>query len=119
MIPGVPDDEVLTSVLERWSLPTDFARDYSDPLRQSANLRVFVNAACVATDLDNDLETVLSLKVWTSAAKTFSATPRIFVLAAGGIEVPRLLLSSSHQLPWRGAFARVRKRINKKRWERA
>jgi len=45
MIPGAPDSEVVMSTLERWSLPTNFARDYSDQLRQSANLRVFTNAA--------------------------------------------------------------------------
>lgn len=99
MTQGTSDGEVLTSVLERWSLPIDFARDYDGPLRQSANLRVFVNAACTAIDLDNDRETVSSLKVRTRGAKTFSVRARAFVLAAGGIEVPRLLLSSNHQLP--------------------
>ncbi|MCZ6863719.1 MAG: GMC family oxidoreductase [Alphaproteobacteria bacterium] len=99
MIPGVLDDEVVMSALERWSLPTQFARDYSDPLRQSANLRVFINAACTDIDLNNDLETVSSLKVRTGGAKTFTAKARVFVLAAGGLEVPRLLLASSHQLP--------------------
>lgn len=99
MIQGAPDDEVLMTALERWSLPTNFARDYSDQLRRSVNLRVFVNAVCTAINLEDDLETVSSLKVCTSAGKTFSARARFFVLAAGGIEVPRLLLSSSHQLP--------------------
>jgi len=99
MIQGVHDEEVLMTALERWSLPTNFIRDYSDQLRQSVNLRVFVNAACTAINLDNDLETVSSLKVCTSAKKTFSAKARFFVLAAGGVEVPRLLLSSRHQLP--------------------
>jgi choline dehydrogenase-like flavoprotein len=99
MIQGAPDDEVLMTALERWSLPTNFARDYSDQLRQSTNLRVFVNAACTVINLGEDHETVSSLKVYASAEKTFSAKARFFVLAAGGVEVPRLLLSSNHQVP--------------------
>jgi choline dehydrogenase-like flavoprotein len=99
MIPGVPDGEVVMSALERWSLPTNFARDYSDQLRQNTNLRVFINAACTDIDLDIDLETVSSLKVRTGRANTFTAKAKIFVLAAGGLEVPRLLLASNHQLP--------------------
>ena len=99
MIQGTSDSEILTSVLERWSLPTDFAREYAGRLRRSANLRVFLNATCTAIELDNDRETISSLEVRTAEAKTCSVKARAFVLAVGGIEVPRLLLSSNHQLP--------------------
>lgn len=98
MIPGDLDNDVVTSVLERWSLPTDFARDYAGPLSKTPNLRLLLNAACTAINLDDDGETVSSLSVRTSQDKAFSVTARSFVIATGGIEAPRLLLASNHQV---------------------
>ena len=44
-------------------------------------------------------ENVTSLDVRSTEEKSFTVTAKRFVLAAGGVEVPRLLLSSNRQIP--------------------
>lgn len=99
MLAGMPEGDVISSVLERWSPPTNFGKRYYPTLRQSASLSVFLNAACVALNLDAEHKRLDSLTVRAGSEKTFTVRSKIFVLAAGGIEVPRLLLSSNHQVP--------------------
>jgi choline dehydrogenase-like flavoprotein len=99
IVPGLPDGDVVTTSLERWSPPTDFGSKYRTELKSAPNLRVLLNAACVAINLDEDHKSVASLKVRSGPSKTFEVKSRFFLLAVGGLEVPRLLLSSNHQVP--------------------
>ena len=99
MIQGLPDGDIVTSTIERWSPPTDFGRRYLSTLRVSGNLRVLLNSACVCINLDQDRSNVVSLTVRAGMTKSFLARARVFVLAAGGLEVPRLLLSSKNEIP--------------------
>jgi choline dehydrogenase-like flavoprotein len=99
IIPGLPDEDVVTTTLERWSPPTDFGRRYHTELKASENLRVFLNAACVSVNLDDGHGRAVSLAVRSGPTKSFSVKSRYFVLAVGGLEVPRILLSSNRQMP--------------------
>jgi choline dehydrogenase-like flavoprotein len=99
MIAGMPDGDIVSSVLERWSPPTDFGRRYSAALRRSSSLSIMLNAACVALELDPEHKKLVSLKARSGSEKSFIVRAKIFVLAAGGVEVPRLLLSSNQQIP--------------------
>jgi choline dehydrogenase-like flavoprotein len=98
MVAGMSDGDVISSLLERWSPPTDFGKRYESVLRGSDNVTVLLNAACVAINLNDAHENVTSLDVRTEE-KSFTVSAKRFVLAAGGIEVPRLLLSSNRQMP--------------------
>ena len=62
-------------------------------------MTVLLNAACVAINLDDACENVTSLDVRSTEEKSFTVTAKRFVFAAGGVEVPRLLLSSNRQIP--------------------
>ncbi|RTZ61096.1 MAG: GMC family oxidoreductase, partial [Gammaproteobacteria bacterium] len=53
LIPGFQDGDVKTSLLERWSLPTNFGKEYRDELEKHPNIRVFINAPCTDIILDN------------------------------------------------------------------
>jgi len=46
LVPGLRDGEMLTSSLERWSLPTNFGREYRQMLRLSARVRVITGLTC-------------------------------------------------------------------------
>jgi choline dehydrogenase-like flavoprotein len=97
MIAGVPDGDVISSSIERWSPPTNFGKRYRTALRKSKTLSLVLNAAGVALNLDPDHKEVASLTA-RAGSKTFTVKANSFVLAAGGIEVPRLLLASDRQV---------------------
>jgi choline dehydrogenase-like flavoprotein len=99
MIADLPDGDVVTSVLERWSPPTDFGRRYYAELKASRTATVVLNAACAGINLDASHKRVESLSVRAGKAKSLVVKAKIIILAAGGVEVPRLLLASNHQLP--------------------
>jgi choline dehydrogenase-like flavoprotein len=78
-----------------FSPPTHFGQAYLPELRRAANLRVVVHANAVRIDLEADGSRVSQIRCATLNRKTFSVTARIFILAAGGLETPRLLLVSN------------------------
>jgi len=99
LIEGLPDGEVISSRLERWSPPTDFSKRYYSTLKNSPSISVMLNASCVAANLDDKHKKLVSLTVRAGDEKSFLVRAKAFVLAAGGLEVPRLLLASRHQVP--------------------
>lgn len=84
----------LTSLFFQFSPPTRFGETYRDALAQAPNVRVFLNANVTSIHLRPDAASVDSVDARTLQGNTFSVTPKIFVLATGGIENPRLLLAS-------------------------
>jgi choline dehydrogenase-like flavoprotein len=95
--------------IERFSCPTDFARRYGGRLKQAANITLMLHANVVklATRMDgNSVETV---QVETLKGRHFQVRAGNFVLAAGGLEVPRLLLASrdTHALGLGNAYDQV------------
>jgi choline dehydrogenase-like flavoprotein len=95
--------------IERFSCPTDFARRYGGRLKQAVNVTVMLHANVVklATRVDgNSVETV---QVETLQGRHFQVRAGHFVLAAGGLEVPRLLLASrdTHALGLGNAYDQV------------
>lgn len=99
MILGAPEGIVSTSTLERWSLPTDFGRVYFEELRVSTSLRVITDATCVRINLDESQERVADIECRTLTGRSFSVTADDTVIATGGLECTRLLMSS----PGRGS----------------
>ncbi len=94
MIDGFRGDHFTTDSLERFSCPTDFGRRYGARLRRAAHIRVLMHANVTAIQLDATGERVRTASVRTLKGKRFSVTARHFVIATGGLEVPRLLLAS-------------------------
>src|SRR5262245_35672680 len=94
VIEGFHSDRVSTHTLERFSCPTDFGKRYGHRLRAASNVRVLLNANCTELRTTADGRHVSSLVVRTLGGKRFSVVATHVVLAAGGLEVPRLLLAS-------------------------
>lgn len=80
--------------LERFSCPSDFGTRYKGRLRSEPDLRVLLHANVTHINASPSGE-VRSLSVKTLGGKEFSITAATFILAAGGLEVPRLLLTST------------------------
>lgn len=94
MIAGFTSEHFTTNTLERFSCPTDFGARYAHKLRAAANIRVLLHANATALHLDARGQAVQAVTVRTLGDKRFRVTARWFVLAAGGLEIPRLLLAS-------------------------
>jgi choline dehydrogenase-like flavoprotein len=94
MIDGFASENFTTDTLERFSCPTDFGARYGQRLRDARNVRVVLHANVTAVNLDESGTRVLSLTARTLRGKVFAVTANRFVMAAGGLEVARLLLAS-------------------------
>ncbi len=97
IVPGLPDGDVRSSALERWSLPTDFGREYSERLEDSPRIRLIHGLAGVEIECDDDDFRVSAIRGRSLGGKTVRLKSRVYVLACGGIEATRLLLASDRR----------------------
>ena len=80
--------------IERFSCPTNFGTRYHTRLRAAANVRVLLRATVTHLRASADGARIERLDVRNSKDLGFSVVADQFVLAMGGIETPRLLLTS-------------------------
>lgn len=94
MIEGFESGNFTTDTLERFSCPTDFGKRYGARLRDARNVRVLMHANVTEIALNAGGDAVKSLSAGTLEGKRFTVRASRFVLAAGALEIPRLLLAS-------------------------
>src|SRR5207253_645673 len=83
---------VLTSTLERWSLPTHFGVQYADRLRSSPRVRLVTGVTC--TEIVAQPGGVERLACKTLEGRPLEVRAKRYVIACGGLETTRLLLAS-------------------------
>ncbi len=77
-----------------------FGLKYGDALLDDPNTRIILNAEVTSIDLESaESDQVKSVTVSALGGNSFQVTGKRFVLAAGGIENPRILLLSNAQRP--------------------
>ena len=72
---------------------------YRDDIVDSQNVRLCIHANVTQLTLSEDGSHLTGVEVATLSGVKFTASARLFVLATGGLEVPRLLLASNTQHP--------------------
>ena len=82
------------NAIERFSCPTNFGTRYHSRLHRAANVRVLLRATVTHLRASPDGSRIERLDVRNSKDLGFSIVADQFVLATGGIETPRLLLTS-------------------------
>lgn len=92
------DNRAMTT-LWKVSPPTRFGIKYRNDIVQAGNIHTYLNANVVEIETNEQVSTVTRLRVATLNGKGFAVEAKVFVLASGGIEVPRLLLSSNSRNP--------------------
>jgi choline dehydrogenase-like flavoprotein len=97
-----PDGIVDASKIERYSLPTDFGTRYRQKIIDSRNVRGLLGARGVRIVKAAGLDRIEALEIVDPAGRRRRVCADVFVLAMGGIEVPRLLLSSDPEGPGLG-----------------
>jgi choline dehydrogenase-like flavoprotein len=86
--------EVVTDLIERYSLPTDFGKKFRDQLTQSRDVTVLLQARCTRLQKAEGADVIEFVEYVDKTGKVRRLSARTVVLASGGIEVPRLLMHS-------------------------
>src|SRR3984885_12775047 len=95
IISGFAGDEVVDAAhIERYSLPTDFGKRYRHRLHKSENVTVMLGLRCRKLNRAAGEDVIESAEFIDQSGRLRTIRAAVFVLATGGIEVPRLLLAS-------------------------
>ena len=86
---------MLTSSLERWSLPTRFGRVYRKRLQAARQLELITGLTCTHIACDPGSGAVDHLVLRSLSGRQAIARGRHYVLATGGLEATRLLMASN------------------------
>jgi choline dehydrogenase-like flavoprotein len=89
------DGSRLQNGVFQYSPPTRFGTVYQDDLASASNVTVYINANVVDIETRHGGNEVTGLAVACFGGKRMRAQAQQYVLAAGGIENPRLLLNSN------------------------
>lgn len=99
IVPGLPDEEVLTSTLERWSLPTNFGKEYLPQLKNSERIKLYHGLTCTEIVTNDKGVRVATLQAKTLGGKNLNIKCQKYVLAGGALNNTRLLLASDRHHP--------------------
>jgi choline dehydrogenase-like flavoprotein len=95
LIPGWPAGALRATALERWSLPTNFARQYTRRLAQSSRVTLTTRLTCTEIVCGEDGCSVTHMLGQTLAGNCATVRAVRYVLACGGLESTRLLFASN------------------------
>jgi hypothetical protein len=96
------DGAVLADHIERYSLPTNFGKRYRKQIAESENVLAVLYARCIKLRKEPGVDALESLDFIDRAGVVRKLVSRVVVLATGGIEVPRLLMTSDPEGPGLG-----------------
>lgn len=99
MIPGLPDGEIRTTDLERWSLPTRFGDVYGRRLERHPRIDLITGLTCTGIACTPGGDGIDHLDLRALDGNRVTAHARHYVLATGGLEATRLLLASDDVHP--------------------
>lgn len=94
LIPGWPEGDVRATTLERWSLPTNFGRQYRRRLEESELVTLTTRLTCTEIVVGEDGYAVSHMVGQTLAGNCARIHAARYVLACGGLEATRLLFAS-------------------------
>lgn len=91
------DAERFFSFPIQYSPPTRFGERYRSELQAAPNVAVFLHTNAVRIDTNEASSEVTGVQCRTISGTSFNVKGKLFVLAAGGIENPRILLLSNER----------------------
>ena len=95
MFPGVADGDVTTSSLERWSFPLSFKQAYLADLTRHPLIQLVTGLTCTEIETPQASSVASAARCRNLAGGEARIEAATFVVAAGGIESTRILLSST------------------------
>lgn len=94
IVPGLEDGAVTSSTLERWSLPTNFGTTYYRRLTTFPRLRLLTGVTATRIVVPRESGAAERVEAQTTAGGEVSLHAKAIVVACGGLEGTRLLMSS-------------------------
>jgi choline dehydrogenase-like flavoprotein len=94
LIPGWPEGDLRSTTLERWSLPTNFRRQYLRRLTESPLITLTTKLTCSEILVGEDGYSVRHMVGQTLAGDCATIRAARYALACGGLEATRLLFAS-------------------------
>jgi choline dehydrogenase-like flavoprotein len=88
-------DSDVQTVIYKFAHSEPFVRDYPNQVAQANNITVCLHSNVLEIETNAAGDCVACLRVSTLGGKQFSVRARTYILAVGGIEIPRLLLLSN------------------------
>jgi choline dehydrogenase-like flavoprotein len=83
------------SILYKFCVRDVFTREYPEQVTRAENITTYLHATTLEIETNSAGDVVQCLRAATLEGKRFSVRARLFVLATGGIETPRLMLLSN------------------------
>ena len=93
------DSNLLGHRLWQLSPQTNFGEKYVGDLRKAANISLLLNATATEILTGDNARSVIEVRVASLNGRRTRVRARAYVLACGGIEIPRLLLASNRIEP--------------------
>lgn len=98
--PGIRDelkfkDDRINTTIFQFGDRNVFFKDYADAVKKADNIRTFLHGNAVEIETNEQANEVRRIKVKCLNGNRFSIAAKIYILAMGGLEVPRLLLLSN------------------------
>jgi len=93
---SAPGDSLVTQVWQ--TIPPAYLRfgaAYRTQIEQARNINTYLHANVLEIETNDTAQAVTKLRVASSEGKEFAVAAKVFILAVGGIENPRLLLNSN------------------------
>jgi choline dehydrogenase-like flavoprotein len=88
------DDRVQTAIFQFGTRDT-FIKDYLDEMKRTDNITTYLHATVVEIETTETAQTATRLRVACLQGHRFWVSAKLFILATGAIETPRLLLLSN------------------------
>lgn len=97
--PAFNENNLLARFWQFSSPPLNFGKAYFNDLEKLENVTVYTHANATNLNLNEQGDTLSTASISSFSGKAGVVTARIFILACGGIENPRLLLASNNVNP--------------------
>lgn len=88
------NDRVVTRITQL-SKDRKFGHAHGTSLKNTANIQIYLHSNVLELRTDDEAKTVTDVRVGTLEGNNFCVSAKMFILATGGIENPRLLLLSN------------------------
>jgi choline dehydrogenase-like flavoprotein len=99
MIPGFSSAALHTTNIERFSLPTHLGHRYRSLLNCAPNISLIYHATCTSIKLHENGQIVKKLIFRNGKDQPINIISKKYILAMGGLETTRILLSSADIMP--------------------
>lgn len=99
IVPGFKVGDFTSSALERWSLPTNFWKEYGKEIKTSPNIHLFEGVTVREIDFIEDGRRAVGILGTSSSGHEVSLRAAQVVIAAGGLETTRILFCSDKNHP--------------------